>query len=97
MKIERVNKMKKIKLGLLALITLFITSCNKQIVDLQYKYKSAILTFDGWKTSQCYELKKWTDYEGEQLQLTLKDGTVILISSINAILISSTCSAIINE
>ena len=33
------------------------------------------------------DIKKWNDYDGEQLQIVAKDGTVYLVSSYNTILI----------
>lgn len=33
-----------------------------------------------------YEIKKWTDYEGEQIQIWTKDGNVLLVSSLNTVL-----------
>ena len=44
-----------------------LTGCNKQIFDFDYEYDEIICNYDGDK----FELKidKWTDYEGEQLQV----------------------------
>jgi hypothetical protein len=33
------------------------------------------------------QVKAWTDYEGEQIQITAKDGTVYLVNSVNCTLI----------
>ena len=33
------------------------------------------------------DIESWTDYDGEQLQLELTDGSVILVSSYNTILV----------
>jgi hypothetical protein len=33
------------------------------------------------------KIKRWKDYEGEQIQIIGKDGTVYLINSMNAVLI----------
>ena len=58
--------------------------CNKDIFDLTYNYKYAYIKVqDTWVK---YEIKSWTDYEGEQLQVVLQNGTTILVSSINCIL-----------
>lgn len=35
-------------------------------------------------------ISKWKDYDGEQLQLILQDGTVLLVSSVNCILYNGT-------
>ena len=58
---------------------------NKQIFDFNYEYTNAYVKIgDEWKD---IEIKSWTDYEdGEQLQIILKDGTVMLVSSYTCIL-----------
>ena len=81
--------MKKIILGLLVIaMTLGIAfgaaGCNYQLIDMNYKYTNAYIKIgDEWKD---VEIKTWKDYEGEQIQITLTDGTVILTNSINCIL-----------
>ncbi len=71
---------------LLSLSTILFTGCNKQVVDFNYSYDVALVQFpDG--TYKEIELSSWTDYEGEQLQLTDKDGTVYLVNSVNCVLI----------
>ena len=78
----------------LILLTLMLTvcalmcgcrgGCNKEILDLQYAYNHAYIQIgDEWID---LPITRWTDYEGEQLQITLTDGTKILVSSINCIL-----------
>lgn len=79
---------KKILLLILAIISITtLTSCNKQIFDLNYKFDKVHLHQEG----KCYEIDKWNDYEGEQLQVILKDGTVLLVSNVNADLINGNC------
>jgi hypothetical protein len=61
--------------------------CNRQVVDLNYEYNTAVIDmFDG--TTKTIKIKKWRDYEGEQIQLTDKNGDVWLVSSINCHLIN---------
>lgn len=82
------KRMKKIKIILvLAIVTaLLLTGCNKQILDFQYDFDAAIVTLNG--ESKLYRIDQWTDYQdGEQLQLTLQDGSVILVSTYNTILV----------
>lgn len=71
------------------LILLFtLTACgNKDMWDTVYTYDYAIVGFpDG--TSEKIEIKQWRDYEnGEQIQITAKDGNVYLVSSFNCILV----------
>ena len=59
--------------------------CNYQILDTQYAYNYAYMKIgDEWVN---VPIAKWADYEdGEQLQVILQDGSVILTSSINCIL-----------
>lgn len=78
--------MKKIiAIIIMVCILSIFTACNYQVFDLNYKYTNAYVQIG----NEWVDLKidKWRDYEdGEQIQLTLKDGTVMLVSSINCIL-----------
>ena len=68
----------------LMLGTAFLTGCNKQVVDWNLVFNRAYVKVGNeWID---IEVKTWTDYDGEQLQLTLKDGTVMVVSSVNCIL-----------
>lgn len=80
--------MKKIfALVLVVLMLTSLTACgNYDAFDTVYTYDYAIVTFpDG--TTQTIELEQWTDYEGEQIQITAKDGTVYLVNSVNCVLV----------
>lgn len=77
--------MKTIKVIVIAIAVMLLTGCNKQIIDLDYTYDKAICVI-GNETKEI-EVKKWQDYEGEQLQITDKDGNVYLVSSYNCALI----------
>ena len=80
--------MKKVCFIITILLAMILfTACNYQVFDLNYKFTNAYVQIgDEWID---LEIKSWKDYEdGEQLQLTLKDGTVLLVSSINCILYS---------
>ena len=58
--------------------------CNYQLLDTTYKYDKAYVKIgEEWVD---LEIRSWTDYEGEQLQLKLKDGSILLVSSYNCIL-----------
>ena len=60
---------------------------NKQMFDFTYEYDTAIINmFDG--TVKEVKIKSWTDYEGEQLQITDTEGKTWLVSSINCHLIN---------
>lgn len=70
---------------ILAIPVILLTGCNKQIIDLDYSYNKAICVI-GNETKEI-EIKKWTDYDGEQLQIKDKDGNTYLVSSYNCTLI----------
>ncbi|MBP3332542.1 MAG: hypothetical protein IKM18_01030 [Clostridia bacterium] len=80
--------MKKIYAIILAAVMLVsLSACgNYDAFDTVYTYDYAIVSFpDG--TTQTIELEQWTDYEGEQIQITAKDGTVYLVNSVNCVLV----------
>lgn len=80
--------MKKLLLGLLLVSSLALTGCNKQLVDLNYKYSKVHI----YETDTCYEISSWTDYEdGEQLQVHIKGKGKILISSTSCFLVEDKC------
>lgn len=70
--------------AVLATMTLF-TGCNKRIFDFNYTFDKAVVTVGD--TKMVYDIVNWDDYEGEQLQIELKDGSVLLVSSFNTVLI----------
>ncbi len=79
--------MKKIVL-IIALITMFCgCSCgNKEIFDTTYTYNKAICNIAGdWKE---FKIKKWKDYEGEQIQIWDSEGNYYLVSSMNCTLMN---------
>ena len=68
------------------ILMVLLTGCtNKQIFDTQYKFDKAICKIGNEYKE--IKLKRWNDYEGEQLQLTDEKGTVYLVSSYNCTLI----------
>ena len=69
-------------------IVFFTVSCscdnNYDFFDTHYTFTKAYVKIgEEWMD---LEIKSWTDYEGEQIQLTLHDDTVMLVSSVNCIL-----------
>ena len=77
---------KKIILAIVSVIALFIvTGCNKQVLDFDYTYHTAICNIGGEYKE--IKLKSWTDYDGEQLQLKDYNGNTYLVSSFNCTLI----------
>ena len=75
----------------LILVTLFIvfvfTSCNHTIIDTQYTFHKVHI----YKTGKCYEIHKWCDYDGEQIQIETKDGDFWVINSNQIILVEGKC------
>lgn len=54
-------------------------SFNKTIIDTEYGFANGIVSHDNSATA--FPIDKWNDYEGEQLQVKLASGDVILVSS----------------
>lgn len=89
--------MKRLIVIFTLLVSIFLfTSCNQTECDGCFGNQT---TFDFTKTYEhAYvkigeewvklEVKQWTDYEGEQIQIVLPDGTVMLLHSANCILYS---------
>lgn len=80
-KIDNAKKVGKIMLAGVAISsTLLLSGCgNYTILDTKYSFNKAII-FDE-DSATIIEIEKWTDYDGEQLQLQTKDGAYILTSS----------------
>ena len=57
---------------------------NKQIFDFNQKFTNAYVNIGGVWTD--LKIKSWNDYDGEQIQIILEDGTVMLVNSVNCIL-----------
>lgn len=91
MKNLKLNK-KAIAIALATTISLSTTGCNKQIIDVKYEFNKAIIF--GEDTATIVEIDKWTDYDGEQLQITTKDGLVIVTSSFDTKLVNDKKSEI---
>lgn len=66
------------KLIVIGISIFILTGCNKQVFDFDYNYDEIICNYDGNK----FELKidKWTDYEGEQIQVK-SNGKTYLVSA----------------
>lgn len=83
--------MKKVLMMILLVlctITLFTFGCNKQIVDLNYRFKKVHIVSE----NKCYELKSWRDYDdSDQIQVNIKDYGVCLFHSNQVVLIEDKC------
>lgn len=69
-----------VSIGLMA----SLTACNKQVIDLNYSYSWAQFKMPDGSIVEG-KVDSWTDYEGEQVQVTI-DGTTYLVSSINLVM-----------
>lgn len=84
--------MKKVIALILAVVAIAVcfTGCgmyNRQLIDLNRHYNRAIIQLANGEVIEV-EVDKWSDYEGEQLQIIAKDGTVYLTSSFRCDLIN---------
>lgn len=64
-----------------------ITSCNYTFIDTTFAYDKVHL----FETGKCYKIKEWKDYDGEQIQVKLEDGSILLTSTQKAMLIKGNC------
>lgn len=82
------NKILKISvLVIILIVSVFaLSGCNHTIIDRNYTFDRAIVILnDGTRIE--IEIKEWSDYDGEQIQIKGKDGKIYLVSSFNTILI----------
>jgi hypothetical protein len=66
---------------------ILLSGCNKQIIDLEYKFNKAYAKWpDG--TVKVIEISKWKDFDNsDQIQIISKDGKVYLFHSVNVVLV----------
>jgi hypothetical protein len=66
---------------------LFVSGCgNMDMFDTNFTFDTAIVKWpDG--SVKTIKIRQWTDYQGEQIQIIGKDGTIYLVNSMNAVLI----------
>ncbi len=85
--IKQMAKLTKIMVVIaIIIIALCLTACNRTIIDTKYKFEKAhIRVNDVWFD---VDVDKWHDYDGEQIQLILTNGTVMVIHSRDCILYS---------
>lgn len=66
---------------------LTFVGCNRQLIDFNHEFDYAYISF-GDGTVEKIEIQSWTDFEdGDQIQITSKDGTTYLAHSLNCILV----------
>ena len=100
---EKISKVKNLNIkkkaiamaatGVLA--TAVLTGCNYDMVDFKYNFNKAIIFRED--TATIVEIQKWTDYDGEQLQLITKDGLIIVTSSYDTKLVNDEKSTLTAE
>ena len=78
-------KMKVLVFAAVAAALVFLTCCNKEIIDTTYKYDKAIITLPSGDVVEG-KVQSWNDYEGEQIQVKI-NGVVYLVQAENAVLI----------
>ena len=66
--------MKKLIIG--SIFILSLTGCNRQIINLEYRFDEAVCNYDGDKF--VLKIDEWNDYEGEQIQVISKGNTYLL-------------------
>ena len=67
-------------------LTTCLLGCNRELLDTTWKYDTAVTRWpDG--SMKTIKIKSWRDYEGEQIQVTDRNGNVYLLSSFNTVLI----------
>ena len=73
-------------LFVVAMLLMFLTGCNRQVIDTTFSYDNAILALpDGSVVSG--KIESWKDYDdGDQIQVRI-DGTTYLVHSANIALI----------
>lgn len=73
---------------LIVVLVLTLSACNYNVFDFEYTFTNAYVKIN--ETWVDLEIVKWGDYEGEQIQLILTDGTAIVVHSLNCILYNGT-------
>lgn len=86
MKAKRALCMLAAILLVVAMMLMFLTGCNRQVIDTTYSYGKAVLALpDGSVVSG--KIESWKDYDdGDQIQVKI-DGTTYLVHSVDIVLI----------
>lgn len=82
---ERIKKI--FVISALCIMIFGLSGCgNRELIEFKNAFDVAIIKMPNGEVKEI-DIEKWTDYDGEQIQITAKDGTVYLTSSYNCILI----------
>ena len=77
---------KLIAVFLVLIFAVFLSGCNKQIIDLTYNYNYGTIYSPGGEIIAQGKVQSWSDYEdGDQLQVKI-DGVMYLTHAGNVIL-----------
>ena len=70
------------------IFVMFNGGCNRQIVDIQYRFEKAMIKMPDGNT-KTVSVKSWRDFQdGDQIQVTDKDGNTYLGHACNILLFS---------
>ncbi len=73
---------------ILAIMTLLLKGCNRQIVDINWNFRRAVIRDGFGNLSGTINIKSWRDYDqSDMVQITTDKGQVILTHSTNIILL----------
>lgn len=73
---------------LVLLFVVLLTGCNRQLVDINYKFDEAIISLPNGDIIEG-KVQSWRDYEdGDQIQVKI-DGTTYLVHSSDIVLIKN--------
>lgn len=81
--------MKRFIAIVLLAVAILVAMCgcgNYSMVDLQYEFDYALVRFPDGST-ETIKIKRWMDYDGEQIQIVAEDGTVYVFCSTNCVLV----------
>lgn len=77
--------MKKFVVLLVIAVFVLMTACDYAPVEFKYNFNYAYIRLQNGEVIEG-KVEKWTDYEGEQLQVTI-NGVVYLTNSFNCTLV----------
>lgn len=76
-----------VKLAVIIALLPVLSGCNRTVFDINYVFDKVHL----YETGKCYKIKEWRDYDGEQIQVKLENGSIVLTSTQKAMLIKGDC------